>query len=69
MTIKQWDGLIKMTQKSEIGIEEKIKIIRTTCDNCSLRENCRILFTVNKILEQVITFWNDCCPQINAEAE
>ena len=60
-----------MTQKSrkEIEIEEEIKVMRATCDICPLRVNCRISFTIDKILEQVITFGNDCCPLTNAEDE
>lgn len=68
-----------MTQKSEIEIEEEIGMIRATCDDCLLHEDCRISHTVEKILgypetgygveEAVISFWNDCCPYINGEDE
>ena len=72
-----------MTQKSrkEMEIDEYIKAIRTTCDDCGSRDDCIISQAVFKIIknlkqsekgygveEAVTLFWEDCCP-INAEVD
>lgn len=41
-----------MTQKSEIEIEEKIKMIRYGCNDCCLRKNCIIAYAVGSIVER-----------------
>ncbi len=71
-----------MTQKGrkEIEIEEEIKVIRTTCDDCGSRDDYSISQAVFKIIKNlkdsergygvedaVVSFWNDCCPHINEE--
>lgn len=71
----------KMAPKSrnEIGIVNDIKVINMICDDCGSRDNCIVSQAVEKnlkhpekgygVLEAIISFWIDCCPYINAEAE